>query len=144
MEKRGSLMMVEQSRYVENVHALKQDLEIATKKLTQVSGKGQLSPEEVKEVAAAIQTVNSNLDPAFWNGKKFVSGMDEAIKSALGALALFHIARNSRNAEQAIISLFDSLRKELKDLDKNLRNLKKYKIGQRVDKVEQPSPSKSS
>jgi hypothetical protein len=72
--------------------------------------------------------------------------MKGTIERALAALALFqgmshsHLGRTG--AEQAIVSLFASLSKELKDFDKNLRTLRKHKIGKRVGKVEKVSEAK--
>jgi len=96
--------------------------------------------------------LKSSLNPVIWEGKKTVfeglfKGIDEKINNALNAIQVFHHQhpesdpKTQRNIEQAINSLAFTLRSVLNSFDKNLRDLKKHKIGQRVEK---PSKSKSA
>lgn len=135
-------MMVEQSRYVQNVTSLQNDLVKATTQLKEVSGNKMISSQEIKALTTTLQNVNTNLDPTFWSDKNPApTKMQGTIENALAALALFPKAP-PKNAEQAIVSLFSSLTSTLRDFGKNLRDLKKYKIGQKVEKVDEAKPSK--
>lgn len=135
--------MVEQSRYVENVGSLMKDLAGAAAKLSEAGGKNAISPQEMKDLMKAINHVNANLDPTFWADKTLApAAMNATIDKALMALALFQkVPPPPKNAdvERAIISLFDST---LKTFEKKLRDLKKYKIGQKVQPVEKTGESK--
>lgn len=136
--------MVEQSRYVENVGSLMKDLAGAAAKLSEAGGKNAISPQEMKDLMKAINHVNANLDPTFWADKTLApAAMNATIDKALMALALFQkVPPSAKNVEPAIVSLFASFNSTLKDFDKNLRNLRKYKIGQKVQPVEKTGESK--
>lgn len=135
-------MMVERSPYVENMGLLIRDLDQATIKLEEINRKPQaVSKKELDDLIKVLQEFNTTLDPAFWEEKKLVfEGMNEKIEKALNAIQLFqryHPERdrsNQRNVDQAITSLFASLSTVLNTFDKNLRGLKKYKIGHKVEK----------
>lgn len=134
--------MVEQSRYVENVGSLETDLVGATAKLSEVGGKNAISPQEMKDLMKTINQVNANLDPTFWADKTLApAAMNTTIDKALMALALFQKVPPPppKDVERAIVSLFDST---LKTFEKKLRDLKKYKIGQKVQPVEKTGESK--
>lgn len=135
-------MMVEQSRYVENVGSLHRDLQQATKELRAMSGNQMISKQDIQGLMSTLQHVNANLDPSFWADKKPApTEMKVAIENALAAVALFPKVA-PKNAEQAITSLFSSLNSTMKDFDKNLKNLKKYKIGRKVEKTSETEATK--
>lgn len=129
-------MMVEQSRPVNTVGSFLKNLDNASTKLTEIGGKSQISPEEMKELMKTLNKVNDHLsDPTLITAKKMVpEKVDASIERALIALALFQRVGH-RNVEQAITSLFSSLNSTLNDLGKNLRTLRKHRIGKRVEKT---------
>jgi adenylosuccinate lyase len=134
MKIKETIMMVDQSRYVDNVRSLIKDLDQAATKLTEISAKQKISNQEIKDLMSTLKNVNVNLDPSFWEDKKLApEEMKVTIEKALNASALFQKVAQ-KNVEQAIASLFASLTSTLNDFDKNLRNLKELKIGQKVEK----------
>lgn len=141
-------MMVERSPYVENVGQLLRDLDQAASKLMQ-AGQAQQGPthQEMKSLISVLQNVNTTLDPSFWTDKKLApEGMNATIEKALKALELFQTNPQAnrgaqKTVDQAVASLFSTLSKEIKDFDKNLRNLKKYKFGRRVEKSSESKDS---
>lgn len=128
--------MFDQSRGVDpTMRVLLNNLDQATAKLTEISENKMISPKEVKDLMKALDHVNSSLGTGGLKEKKVVpEEMNRSIEKALQAVALFHTA-GTKNTQQAITSLFSSLTSSLKDFDKNLRNLKKHRIGRRVEKV---------
>ena len=67
--------------------------------------------------------------------------MSSSIEKALAALTVFQRKAGQRDVDQAIASLSASLNAALKSFDSNLKNLKDYKIGK---KVEKPGESKQA
>lgn len=134
--------MVERSPYIGNVGQLIRDLDQAAQRLAEISKGREASKQELNDLIGVLHKVNDNFpDKNFWEEKRFApEGMDESIEKALAAVMLFK--RNQpeknklgqKNVEQAIISLFAALSKEISALDAHLKNLKKYKIGQKVEK----------
>ena len=138
-------MMVEQSRAVDQVSSLLNNLDCAATKMKEISGKSDISPSEMKDLMKTLNTVNTQLQPTSWGEKKLAPGEETktnaSIEKALAALALFP-KTPPRNMEQAVISLFDSLKNTLNTLNKNLRNLKKdHRLGQRVQKTSESKKS---
>lgn len=135
-------MMVKSSPYSENVGLLMKDLDRATTHLEAINRKAQgASKQELDALMGVLHDVNSTLDPRFWEDKKLApEGMHDKIEKALNevqALKRSHPEKDragQRNVDQAITSLSLALKEALDDFDKNLRDLKKYKIGQKVEK----------
>jgi hypothetical protein len=123
-------MMVERSPYIENVGQLIRDLDQATMKLEEINRKPQaVSKQELNDLIKTLQNFNTILDPAFWEDKK--------LAFAIQLFQRYHPERDrtsQRNVDQAITSLFSALNSALNAFDKNLRDLKKYKIGRKVEK----------
>lgn len=136
-------MMVERSPYVENAGQLIQDLEKATTHLEKISQKPQdISKQELDDLIHALSHFNENLDPSFWGEKKLaLEGISEKIEKALIASQLFQRISpekdrsGQRNVDQQIVSLSSALTAALNTFDKNLRDLKKHKIGVKVEKA---------
>jgi len=139
-------MMVEYSPNTKNIDQLIRDLDQATMQLEEINSKPQLvSNREFNDLIKVWQNFNANLNPTIWGEKKFLfaemlEGMNEKLMKALNAIQVFqrlHPGRdNQRSVEQAINSLVFTL-KELNKFDKKLkelRDLKKYKIGDRTEK----------
>ncbi len=128
-------MMVQESRGVDQFSLLLKNLDQAATKLTEISGKKEVSQNEIRELMTAIDHVNSALGSSGLKDKKVVpEEMNAKIEKALNAVAPF-LTAGHKNAQQAITSLFSSLTSTLKDFDKNLRDLKKHRIGRRVEKA---------
>jgi hypothetical protein len=135
-------MMVARSPYVENVGLLMKDLDQATTKLTAISKKEKVaSPNELNDIIKVLNKVNENLDTSFWEAKKLApEGMTASIEKALQAVQLFHRIRPELTraaqltAGQAIASLKDALDRAVDGFDRNIKNLKKIKLGQKVVK----------
>ena len=141
-------MMVQESRGVDQFSLLLKNLDQAATKLTEISGKKEVSQNEIKELMSAIDHVNSALGSSGLKDKKVVpEEMNAKIEKALNAVAPFLTAglKNPQqaitSAQQAIIS-FSSSTQALKDFDKNLRDLKKHRIGRRVEKTTETKESK--
>lgn len=143
---RGVTMMVGRSPYatIGDLQFMVK-LEAATKKLDNINQKHQvISQQELHDLIEVFKPIS---DPNFLADKKFASeGMSNKIEKALIAIALFQRNHASdraaqRDVEQAITSLFSSLNSTLSKADKNLKNLKKHRIGQ---KVKESSESKES
>jgi hypothetical protein len=143
-------MMVDRLPQTESVGQLLKALDQATTKLNQM---GQIpndfSPKEAKELIKVLQNVNTTIDPNILTGKTLIpEGMSTSIEKALKAVQLFEMNQPQanrgvqKNVEQAVTSLSSILSKEIKDFDKNVRNLKKYKIGRKIEKVTEIDKSK--
>lgn len=135
--------MVEQSRAVDSVGPLSRVLEGAANKLTEISGKSTISQNEMKALLKTLNQVNEHLDPTLRSAKKLAPDEVKAIERALLAVALFQKV-DHRKVEPAITSIFSSLLSTLGSLDKGLKNLKKHRIGQRVEKISDSKGSRSS
>ncbi len=143
-------MMVERLPYTESEGQLLKALDQATIKLTQIGQTApDFSPKEAKELIKILQHVNTVIDPSILSGKTLVlEGMNTSIEKALKAIQLFEMNQPQtnrgaqKNVDQAVTSLFSTLSKEIKDFDKNIRNLKKHKIGLKIEKVEEIHKSK--
>lgn len=136
-------MMVDQTPAV-NFDRLFQDLDHTATKLI---GKkeNELSKQELTDLLTTLKHVNSHMDdPGFWEGKKLdpegKAKENATIEKALKALDLFQSV-GKRSAQQAIVSLFSQLKEELNALNSNLRNLKDFKIGQKVEKTRESKQS---
>lgn len=136
-------MMVQRSPYTENLGLLMKDLDRATIKLEAINSMPQqASKQEVNDLIKVLHDLNSTLDPSFWEDKKLApEGMNEKIEKALHEIQHFqrrhpeHDRGGKRNVDQAITSLSSALKEALNVFDKNLRDLKKFKIGRRVEKI---------
>jgi hypothetical protein len=128
------------------VERLMKDLEQATKKLEEINQKPQTTEHELKDLITALQHFNKTL-PASLDDKKLVTegmGMNKKIETALNAIQVFHRQhpeKDRRNVDQAIASLSSALMEALNAFDRNLKNLKEYKIGQKVEKTGQSKQS---
>lgn len=142
--------MVERVPYTDHVGQLIKALDQATTKLTQIGQAApDFSPKEAKELIQILQNVNTSINPSILAGKTLVpEGMNASIEKALKAVQLFEMNQPQTNrgaqktVEQAVTSLSSILSKEIKDFDKNIRNLKKYKIGRKIEKVTEVNKSK--
>ena len=136
-------MMVERSPYTDNPNQLITDLNQLTQKIEEVSGpSAKLSEKELTELIGTLDDFNATFDESFWNEKKLVpEKADATIEKALKAVFLFQSTHPEkqgsgyRNVDQAIASLSSSLTSAIAAFDKNLKDLKKYKIGQKVEKT---------
>jgi flagellar biosynthesis GTPase FlhF len=136
-------MMVERSPYIEKMGLLVKDLNQATQQLEEISRKPQATKQELTDLIKVLQHLNKTLDPRFWEEKKLAAeGMSASIERALAAVRLFQSTQpalgnrsGQRNVDQAIASLSSALTAALNTFDKNLRNLKDYKIGRKVEKT---------
>lgn len=137
-------MMVERPPSTENVSLLIKNLDQAKIVLEEINNKPQINSKQIDDLIRVLQNLKKNWHPSFWDDKKLATeGMDDKIETALAAIQLFQGRRHSekeagqRNVNQAITSLVSALNAALNTLDKerNLRDLKKYKIGQRVEKT---------
>lgn len=146
------MVMVERSPYIQNVGQFLEELDQATEKLTEISqSKKEISQKELKELIAVLKDCNATFGTGFWDDKKLTTDTEEeikaSIKQALEAIQLFNTNRPDknkaaqRNVEQAIVALFATLTSEVRDFDKNLKNLKDYKIGRKVEKSQQSKQS---
>jgi hypothetical protein len=136
-------MMVERSHPFKSIGQFLNNLNNAVDKLTLFNEKmPPASNQEWNEVIKVFHELNSNLDDtSFLDTKKLVpEEMDKEIEKALKAVQLFQLnqpERNKaaqRNVRQAIISLSSALSKEINSFDKKLQNLKKYRIGRKIEK----------
>ncbi len=135
-------MMVQRSPYTENLGLLMKDLESATTKLEAINSMPQIvSKQELNDLIVVLHHLNDTLDTSFWEDKKLVpEGMNEKIEKAFHEIQHFqrrHPDSNlsgKRNVDQAITSLSSALKEAVNTFDKNLRDLKKFKIGRRVEK----------
>lgn len=145
--------MVERSLYIDNVGLLKADLQQATTKIEALQKKEpqSISPQdeqEMKELIQVLHKLNENIAPGALEEKKFVlEEMDESIRNALEAIDLFNVnqpAANKtaqKNIRETIVSLFASLSSEIKTFNKNLKDLKKHRIGQKVVETQKSKQS---
>lgn len=99
------------------------------------------SSGELKKLISVLEDCNASLNPNILHDKNLAPAqMKASIEKALAAVALFnlnrpeHSAAAERTVGQAIAGLFSALRSEVGKLDKNLRDIRKYRIGQRVEK----------
>ena len=145
-------MMVEQSPYT-SVKQWVSDLDRATQKLENINNHLlAMSEQELTELIDVFQQVNTSFDSSLLKDRTFVTpeGMNQKLEKILNAIQLFqrnHPTQdrsNQRNVDQAIASLVFSLRSAMTKFDKNLRDLKKYKIGQKVEKAEESGQGKQS
>lgn len=134
-------MMVERSPQID-VGQLMKDLDRATHTLETMSHTPQtVSKQDLNNLIKVLQNVNANLGSSNLEAKKLVpEAMNIKIEKALTAILLFQRSHPEgsgvhRNVDQAIVSLSSSLNAVLRTFDKNLRDLRKYKIGQRVEKI---------
>lgn len=136
-------MMVERPPYTENVTLLLKDLDQAATKLEEMSQKSQATQQDLNDLIKTLQHFNQTLDPNFWEEKRLTSeGISASIERALAAIRLFQSTQpgkedrsGQRNVDQAIVSLSAALTRALNIFDNNLRNLKDYKIGRKVEKT---------
>jgi uncharacterized protein HemX len=143
------LRMVERSPDVENIEQFMTNLNQAAEKLNEIRQKKQeFSGQELNELITVLNRFNTAFDPNFWEEKKLVpEEMSADIEKALAVLQLFQSNQPEKNkaaqknVDQAITSLFSTLSKEISAFDKNLRNLKKYKIGLKVEETYQSKQS---
>jgi uncharacterized protein YeeX (DUF496 family) len=142
-------MMVARSPYVENPKQLIKDLDQAVIKLAEISKKKQaISNQEMTDLISVLHKFNVTLDTGFWEDKRLApEEMKSSIENALLAITLFNLNQpikekgTQKNVDQAIISLFATLAKEVNDFDKNLKNLKEIKIGRKVEKTSESKHS---
>lgn len=143
-------MMVERSPGIENMGPFLNDLSQATEKLTELSAKSKrvLSPQELKGLITALDKCNDFMNSMTTNlGERLVANVElnAKIEQALKAVLLFQKTqpeRKSEDVERVIISLFSSLDRALDTFNKNTRDLKKYKIGRRVEKIDEMNEEK--
>ncbi len=135
-------MMVERSPYTQNVGRLLKDLNQATLKLEEISTKPEATKQEINDLIKTLQHFNQILEPSSWEEKKLApEEMSSSIEKALAAVQLFQSIQSKadrtgqRSVDQAIASLSSVLTLALNTFDKNLRNLKDYKIGRKVEKI---------
>lgn len=135
-------MMVEQPRNVDPLGTFNKSLDEATAKLHEYSGKKTATTQEVNELLSALDQANSSMQSANLREKKVVpEEINRRIENALLAVALFQTT-GAKTMQQAIASITSSaLSNSLKDFGKNLRNLKKHRIGRRVEKIEETKKS---
>lgn len=135
-------MMVERSPYTNNMSQLMKDLDQATSKMNHInsSKSASISSHDLTELMGVLNDLNS-VEPSFWGQKTFTSeGMNEKIEKALLQIQLFqrrlpaNDRSGQRNVDQAIVSISSALKSALNRLDKNLRDIKKLRIGRKVEK----------
>lgn len=135
--------MVEQPSHIEGIGNLMRDLDQATKRLEEINKKPQIaSKQELTDLIHVLKQLNANLEPHVWRHKKFAQeGMNQKIEKALVAIQVFQLYHpekdlsGQRSVNQAITSLFSSLNVVLKKVNNNLKDLKKHRIGLRVEKT---------
>lgn len=103
------------------------------------SAKSQIFSKQQLKDMNLFQDFNSSSDASIFMNKSLTfEGMNKKIENALNQLLHFqrqHPERDragQRNVDQAIVSLSSSLKETKKKHDKNLSNLKKHRIGQKV------------
>jgi len=103
-----------------------------------------ISSEKLDSFINTLKKFNSAVDVGYWDDKKLaVEGMNESLEKALQSVHLIHSNLTNKshlsqkNVDQLIVSLFGSLGQELKELGNRLQNLKKYRLGQKVEKSNQ-------
>ena len=146
-------MVIEHAPFTRNTDELLGDLTKAAKQLEEINKKVHgISSIETHNVANMLEGLNKSLTPILWEVKSapfqgLDEGMHHKIQKALDALVVFqsyHPERNpstQRSIEQAITALAFTLKSVLSSFDKNLGDLKKYKIGQRVERVYKGKPT---
>lgn len=141
--------MVTRSDHTENIDHFLKNLDRATDCLIAINQKPEATNQELTDIKHLFENINESFEAhSFVFGeKKFESeAMKPTIEKALQAI--FQYQRNQslsppgrRNVEQAIISLSSSLKETLNTLDKNLRNLRKIRIGKKLEKSDQSKAS---
>ena len=126
-------MMVDSSPFTHNSVQFEKELINLANQIEGVSRSSKpLSESEIRELTNKIEAFNSTLNEGFWKDKKLSPEKSHStIEKALLAIALF---QGKRNIDQAIVSLTASLRSALLAFDKNLRDLKKIRIGRKISK----------
>lgn len=142
--------MVEGLSHIENEGQLLSYLDQVATKLATIDKQLQsVSKQEMNDLINVLQHINETLVSTFWKDKKLSleEGMNQKIEQTLIAIQVFqqnHPEKDSshqRNINQTIISLFSALNAALNMFDKNLRDLKKYKIGQKIEKTDESKHS---
>lgn len=110
----------------------------------------EIPQKDVSRLALILQKCNENLvptlkNPAILQGKSpFVTQISAELEKALQALRLFEINQTSKglnpfkNEGGTILVLFQKLRKEMKKLSKNLKELKEigdYRLGKKIEQA---------
>ncbi len=131
--------MVERSR-IENISQFLEEVDQVAEQIKQVSQTKQgVSPHQLNDLIHVLETCNQLLKTDFLEGKKFSpETMNASIEKALAAIQLFQLKQREagrKEIEKTIVALFSTLSREINDFDKNLKNLKDYKIGRRVEKT---------
>lgn len=143
--------MVESPSYIGEIKRFRDDLTSATQELEALHRHlpQALSKEELDELNHILKHLNETLKPSSMEKKSVAfEAMSEKIGKVLLAIQLFHNQNpqiseaNRRNVEQAIVSLASSLSSALGKPDKNLRDLKKHRIGRRIEKVQEAKRTK--
>lgn len=148
------MYMVERTPYTGNVGYLFGELEQTSTKLEQMAGTSQaISRAELNALIGDLQRANKTMEvegPALLVGKKLATEpMNTTIERALRASQLFQLGQSDasriaclKNVDQAIISLSSALKKAMETFEKNL---KRFKIGRKVEKTaktKESSPDK--
>lgn len=107
------------------------------------------SSGELKKLIGVLEDCNASLNPNILQDKNLAPAqMKASIEKALLAVAIFNSNRPENNAaaqrsvNQATAGLFSALRSEVEKLDKNLRDIRKHRIGRRVEKVNESKDTK--
>lgn len=135
-------LMVERSHFIKNSAQLSHYINQATLKLAEVAeAKKSVSQQELKDLIKVFHDFNTQYDPSFFSDKKLVpEELSSPIENALKAILLFQNATQKekaiqKNIDQAIVILVSQLNREIKTFDKNLRDLKKIRIGRHIEKT---------
>lgn len=138
---------------VEHVRPVGEMLDQVAKGLNEVSQTGPGKPvtsENLKSLIGVLKECNDHLPSALQEknlGGDISQKLKESIEKATGAVLLFkgnqvlNTAAAEKNVSQAIVGLWSALNSEVKKFDKNLRDLGKYRIGQRVEKTNKSKES---
>lgn len=138
---------------VEHVRPVGEMLDQAAKSLHEVSqtspGKP-VTPQNLKNLIGVLQECNDHLPSSLQDkslGGDISQQLKKSIENAIGAVLIFKgnqtlgTAAAEKNVSQAIVGLWSALNNEVKKFDKNLRDLGKYRIGQRVEKTNKSKES---
>lgn len=136
--------MVERPAHIANINLFLQHLDKATDCLIAINQKPDASNQELTDLNHLFENLNDAFaaGPSFLGEKKIESeALSPTIEKALQAIFQYQRLVGRRNVEQAIISLSSALKETLNTLDKNLKNLRKIRIGKKLEKSGQSKAS---
>ncbi len=94
--------------------------------------------EALQKLGVSFQ---SSFNSAFLGDKEFVPGkMDQKMQKVLSAIQFFQLRMGQHHVELAIISFISALSHAFNTMNRNWIDLKKYRIGRRVEKTTQAKP----